>query len=355
MMSPILFRQCAGFAAVIAAGGLAGVGARAIGLPLPFMIGGLLGGVVAATLLRGAPIPATYPAPLRKVFVAVIGAMIGGTFTPDVVALLPALPLTLCVVTGFVAVAHVTGFFICRRVGGYDLPTAFFGSMPGGLIEGVLLGERAGGDLRTLTLQHFTRVIFVATVMPFLFWVWSGKAVGSAAGVAPAAGGGQTLSVTAVAVIALAGLWLGGVLRLPASHLMGPLLLAAVVQVAGWVDVAGPGWLLALAQLMVGCGLAMQVAGTSAAQAGRVILVSLLMVATMTAMGLVLAFAVAPMTALDPRAMVLSLAPGGISEMGLIALSLNLSPVIVAAHHLYRIALTVLVAYCGLAVIERRS
>ena len=36
-----------------------------------------------------------------------------------------------------------------------------------------------------------------------------------------------------------------------------------------------------------------------------------------------------------------SLAPGGVIEMGLIALSLNANPVFVAAHHVFRISVSV--------------
>ena len=38
-----------------------------------------------------------------------------------------------------------------------------------------------------------------------------------------------------------------------------------------------------------------------------------------------------------------SYAPGGVTEMSLIALSLQVSPVIVAAHHLFRIIVTVII------------
>lgn len=347
--------QVTGFAALVAIGALGGWLADIAGLPLPYMIGGLAGGFVAVAVLRNSPAPASYPPPLRKFFVAVIGAMIGGTFTPDVLSLLPSLPVTLGAVTVFVPIAHATGFVICRQIGRYDVPTAFFGSMPGGLVEGIMLGERAGGDVRILTLQHFSRVIFVATFMPFLFWAWSGQVVGSAAGTSIERGSADMWSVVLITVIAIVGLLAGRVIRLPASHLMGPLLVAAALQVSGMTEVAGPDWLLALAQLMVGCGLAMQVTGTTLSMAGRVVAVSLTMVTVMTLLGVGLALAVGPLTDIDREALVLSLAPGGISEMGLIALSLNLSPVIVAAHHLYRITLTVLIAYLGLSIIERRA
>ena len=46
--------------------------------------------------------------------------------------------------------------------------------------------------------------------------------------------------------------------------------------------------------------------------------------------------------------------PGGVVEMGLIALSLEVSPVLVTLHHLLRITLTVMVMpYIGKAFLAR--
>ena len=49
-------------------------------------------------------------------------------------------------------------------------------------------------------------------------------------------------------------------------------------------------------------------------------------------------------TNINFSALFLSFAPGGVSEMGLIALSLGISPMMVAAHHVFRIFVTVLIA-----------
>jgi len=47
--------------------------------------------------------------------------------------------------------------------------------------------------------------------------------------------------------------------------------------------------------------------------------------------------------------LLISFAPGGVTEMALIALSLNANPALVTAHHIYRIVLTVI----EMAVIAR--
>ncbi|MCC5968641.1 MAG: AbrB family transcriptional regulator [Pararhodobacter sp.] len=54
-------------------------------------------------------------------------------------------------------------------------------------------------------------------------------------------------------------------------------------------------------------------------------------------------------------AVILAFAPGGITEMSLVALSLQLSAVYVTMHHLLRIVLAVIVARLGLALLPRED
>jgi uncharacterized protein len=49
--------------------------------------------------------------------------------------------------------------------------------------------------------------------------------------------------------------------------------------------------------------------------------------------------------------LLISFSPGGVTEMALIALSLNANPAVVTLHHLYRIILTVVM----LGVAKRRQ
>ena len=55
------------------------------------------------------------------------------------------------------------------RWGGLPKTEAFFGSVPGGLLESIQLGEEAGADVRLLTVLHFLRLIGTIISVPMLF------------------------------------------------------------------------------------------------------------------------------------------------------------------------------------------
>lgn len=338
-------KQIKSTAILLLFGLMGGLVAWLIGLPLPFMIGGLLTTIPFVVRANSKGDLIYFPRLLRMWFVGVIGVMIGGTFTPELVSILPSLGISLIAVVVYVFLAHLMGFGICRWVGGYDRVTAFYASMPGGLIEALALGERAGGDVRILTMTHFLRILTVVTVVPLAFYILSGNPVGSSAGQGFKSAGWDWLDIIVIFGLTGLGLAFGQLLHIPATHLMGPMLLSSIVFGSGLIEAQSPDWVLFLAQLVVGVGLGAQFKGASWRLFIKVFWTSLAQVLAMIGLSLVLAMLVVWLGSdFDIRALMLSFAPGGVSEMGLIALSLSISPVIVAAHHVFRIFLTVFVA-----------
>jgi len=329
-------------AALLGAGAATGAVFQWIGTPLPFMLGSLFASALAVALAQKRfPEGYAYPMTFRMVFVGVIGAMIGARLTPEVVALLPKMLLSLPAILAFVLAAHGVNYIVLRRIGKFDRPTAYYAGSPGGLFESILFGEEAGADLRLLTLMQFLRIISVVTVIPVAMSLWEGHPVGSAAGLD--FGGGETALIWVPAVLgfALLGVWIGRRLKLPAGQLMGPLLLVGALSMTGLVEIAAPGWLVAVAQVVLGTGLGVRFTGMT----GRMFAIgaglSLLSVAAMMSVGILLAVAVHQAGGLPVDVLVVSFAPGGVVEMSLIALSLATNPALVTLHHLLRILFTV--------------
>lgn len=329
--------------------GAAGAGAAMLlGLPLPFMLGPLF--AVGAAVVAGMRIvgePLAFPAPLRLVFVPVIGVLIGAAFTPEALAAIPSWWPTLASVILFVPLAHGLGFLVLRRLGGYDLPTACFAATPGGLIESIEMGSRYGADMRALTTIQFARIALVVTAAPVAFSLAEGRAVGSAAGMEFARGALSPGEAALLIGCGAVGFFAGRAIRLPAGQITGPLLLSAAAHGLGWTDAAPPLWLVSLAQIVIGTTLGLRFVGLRGRELLRHMGFAALNVAL--ALGLGLVFGVAAQAAGGGSAplMLLSLAPGGVVEMGLIALSLQASPIFVTAHHIARILLTVTLATLG--------
>ena len=331
--------------ALLAPGAVGGVVASFLGLPLPYLIGGMMAVAAAAIHLSKRGYDVSFPRPVRNACVAVIGTMIGGTFSHQMVALLPGLWVSLLAMVVFVIIAHGVSYGIYRHLGNFDRNTAFFAAMPGGLVEAVTLGTEAGADARALSVQHFARIVIVVTLVPFGFFLWQGEIVGSSAGQSFSQRSPGLADLLIILALMAVGLLLGKKLRLPAGHLMGPMVLSALFHGFGLWDTASPVWLLNLAQLVVGTGLGAMFGGTTLAMLLHAFGFGLIAVSAMLGLTVIFAVSLATLMPLPVDTLIVSFAPGGVSEMGLIALSLGASPVFVAIHHLFRISLTAIA--CG--------
>jgi len=281
---------------------------------------------------------------VRLFSMAVIGAMIGSRFSPELLTLLPAFWISAMALIPFILIAHAGNYAIMRGLGKYEKLDAYFAALPGGIVDSAALAEEAGADLRIVTTQHFIRIILVVASVPLLFLFVEGNVVGSLAGQTLATTNYDFVDVALLFTIALVGLFLGQLTKLPVSHMIGPLFLALALSVGGFVQIDIPPWVGHSAQFLVGTSLGAQFSGVSRRLLARGLGMGILSGTFMLILAATFAFTLVDYVPADFGALFISFAAGGLAEMSLIALSLNFNPVVVALHHLGRILLTV---YCG--------
>ncbi len=337
-------------AATFALGGAGGLLARWAGLPLAMLLGSMVAITAASALgLRIGGRAPEVPQKWRFVLVPVIGTAIGASFPSDFATQVLTWWPSMLALLIFIPTAHALGYLIFARLGRLSPPTAYFAAMPGGFVESLDMGERAGADMTLLIMLQFLRLILCIVLIPIGFSLIEGHAVGSASGLA-ATGAHPPLTATDVAVliaIAFAGWFIADRLNFPAAVLSGPLLLSGIAHAAGLTQAVPPGWAVLVTQWVMGTSLGVRLAGFTRGQAGLALRLSLVHVGAMLAMALGIGLLVAGPVGEPVSAVVLAFAPGGVTEMSLVALSLHLSAVYVTLHHLARIVLAVLVARLG--------
>lgn len=310
-----------------------------LGLPLPWMLGALTATMVAS--LAGLPLVA--PARIRSAVVAVIGVLLGAGFTPDLIGLIPAWIFSLAMMAVFLALALALVMPWYRRVGGFDRPTAFYSSVPGGLTEMIELGEAAGADVPKIILAQSLRIVTVIAVIAFWFRVVQGYEVGGrslGAGFADL----EWRDLGLLALAALTGAWAGLRLGLPAPTMLGPMIVSAGLHLSGLTQSAPPSELVIAAQIILGTILGTRFRGISVRAllpaAGLSLGATLIMLALALGFGLV----IQAITGQSAEQVLLAFAPGGLTEMSLVAIALHAEVAFVALHHVVRIFLVLAVA-----------
>jgi membrane AbrB-like protein len=319
-------------------GGFGGLIFHLLSFPLPWMLGALTATMAAS--VAGWPIRG--PTRLRPVIVAVIGVLLGSRFTPDIVEQAGRMLASLTILLAYLTVVGGVIVSYFHFVGRQDWTTAYFAGMPGGLSEMVELGEARGANVPVIVLAHSLRIVLTIALMAVLFRIVLGHDVGAAPAKVDAAIG--PIDAGLLIACAVIGMPLGKLFRLPAPTFLGPLILSAAVHMAGLTSSVPPSLLVNAAQVALGTILGCRFIGISVPTLMRACALNL--GATLLALGLALSGALAMQhfagVRLDQG--LLALAPGGLTEMGLIALAIQADVAFVAVHHVIRILVVIIVA-----------
>jgi hypothetical protein len=330
----------------LALGAIGGASFAALGLPLPW----LLGALAATTAASLGGLELRVPERLRRPMIAVLGAMLGTTFTPERLdgalgwlASLAALPVYVVLVGGLI-------FLYLRRCSEFDPTSAFFAATPGGLSEMIALSDQLGGDQRRVSLVHGARLLFIVSTIPFIAQVFGYEP--------PERPSSLDLEFDPAGLAVLAALGTFGFLlarrlRLPAATFVGPLLGSAAAHLAGWIETHPPYLLMAFAQLVLGSAVGARFSGTPVALIGRTLLLGAGATVIMLLITLGFGAALHALTGHSLPLLLLAFIPGGFTEMSLIALAMGVDPAFVVTHHSVRVFLVVLIALPAFAWLKR--
>ncbi|MEW9612582.1 AbrB family transcriptional regulator [Shinella sp. S4-D37] len=312
-----------------------------IRFPLAWMLGAMCACTIA-TLLR---LPVLPVAQVRPVMTAIVGVLLGASFSPDHLAGLTGWIPTLFGLVGYVLVCAllVTPYF--RLVAGMDLPTALFAAMPGGVVEMMLLGEEKGGDGRTIALVHSARILFVVAAVPAIIaFTADASIVTDVRSTRPSITQTPLASQLLLVGCIIVGMIVGRILKLPAKYLLGPMLVSAAVHMTGVTDFQPAAEVIIVAQVVLGTLIGCRFAGVSPKRVGAILMVSAGSVTIMLAVALLFALGLDLVSPYGLKAILLAYSPGGLNEMSLVALAMDIEVAFVSGHHIVRVILVVALA-----------
>lgn len=305
-------------------------------LPLPFLFGPMtfcLAGALAHMPLRG----------FGQISVAartILGVAVGASITPQVIVELPRMALSVALILPFIALITLVGVPFFRRVWGFDAPTAYYAAMPGGLQDMVIFGTEAGGNPRTLSLIHATRVLIIVTLAPVILTQVYGAALSNPIG-APV----KTLPSHELGLMVLAALvgWKGGErIGLFGASILGPMIVTAMLSLAGLIHFRPPAEAVLAAQFFIGCGIGVQFLGVTWGELTRVVAAGVAYVVVLAVLAAGFSGAVTALGLGQPLPAFLAFAPGGQAEMTVLAIVTGADLGYVITHHLTRMVMVII-------------
>lgn len=324
----------------LALGAAGGWLATLVNLPLPWMIGAM----VATTVGSLSGLELFVYRWVRGPNIAVLGVMLGSSFTPAVLARFGDWTVTIAGLAVYVALVTAILYWYFRRYGRFDRVTAFFAASPGGLNEMTIVGRELGGDDRLIALVHGARILMVVMTIPIGFMLFEDYSPGARPPMGGALSAMSGREAMILAGCALAGAFGARAIGFPAAFVTGPMFLSALVHLLGWSEARPPAVLIAVAQVVIGSGVGARFAGVRLYTIARVLLLSVGSTAVMVSLTAVFALVLRGAADTSIEAVILAYAPGGLAEMSLVALALSIDSAFVASHHVLRIVMIVIVA-----------
>jgi len=311
-------------------------------IPLPWMLGPLTITLIHHAL-RGKG--TRWPVGFRNAGMIVIGYSMGRTMTVETTEqILINLPGMAAVTLLIVLFSLATGYLTHRQTG-ISLASGILGSVPGGLAQMVLMAEEIeDADVTAVTLMQMARVLAVLFIVPCVatYGIIHLPAGPPAPAVATATHYG--LAALPALLIAPLGAWLAVRLNAPIPFLLGPIFATAAAVLIGFPAPPVPRPLINTAQLFFGVYLGVAISLESLRRVGKVLPWAIGGSVALVAFTYLLGFGLTFVTPASLLTAFLSTAPGGMTEVGIVALTLGADVAFILAYQLFRLFCILLVA-----------
>jgi len=308
--------------------------------PIPWLLGPMAAVLIGS---RFSKIQFYWPAYIRDTGLIIVGYSIGLSFTKEallqITAKLPSMLLMTVLLICFCAGIA----FVVSKLTGVDYPTVLTGSIPGGLSQMIIFAEEMKGiDITTVTFLQVARLMMIIFFVPFLILgpLFSHTPTHSALDLTE-----KTVQYTVplfpniilFALICVLCAFLAKRLKFPTPFILGPIVGTAVATISGLHGPALTPPILDVSQFMIGGYIGLLLKPEKLEHKAKIItlalLSGLLMILGSVGLGLLLVhfYDITPSTSL------LSLAPGGMDQMAILAYEVHADLSMVTGYQLFRL------------------
>lgn len=305
-----------------------------LALPLPWLLGAIF---ASSILMRFQKLPIQSPKLFSTPARVIIGLTIGSAFTPEILKFLDVYFLSLLLVIPYTILTILCGMYYYIKVLDFDRKTAYLSSMPGGVIEMIIIGESIKADITKITLVQSSRLFFVVVSLPFIIqYIFQIDISGNKTFSTPF----FEIDLYELSLLGLAGASAGILAKkfnLSAAYLMGPMIISIILHSSGLISISMPDEFLKFVQVVFGTIIGFTFKGvkietiikTLLGTFGHFFILVLISASFITIASYLFNF---PLVSI-----LLAFSPGGQAEINLIAILIAANIPYITLHHIVRL------------------
>ena len=286
-------------------------GLEALSVPSPALFAGLAVGLVRALAL---PRRIAVPRPALTGAHVVIGVMVGTLVQLDTLTAIAQDWVPVVLVTAATLVLSLVAGQLMALRRGITPVTGAFAMIAGGATGITVMARDLGADERMVAVLQYLRVLVIVLAMPMVALLVYGADPGSGGVVAAGRGPGWWADLGFTIGCGMLGTLLARILRVPVATLLGPMLVAAALDLGGLSAGAGvPVALESLAFLLVGLQVGVNFTRQSLRLVGRALPLALLVIVVLVLACAGLGVLLAGTAGVSPLDGYLATTPGGMN------------------------------------------
>jgi membrane AbrB-like protein len=317
----------------LAIGTLGGAALAYAGIPAGFLSGAMI--LVAIAALAGRPV--LIPPPLARIVFVLIGISLGGAVTPETLRGVATWPLSVVLLCIGMTCATCASALYLRKVHGWDMLSALFGSAPGALSQVIAYATQYHSDLRGIAIVQTIRVVILTAGLPVALSVFG--LIPAAPAARASAGMDSPVEIAILLAVSTLAALLAHALRFPGGLIFGAMLASALLHGTGFIHAVMPSWVVSAVMVVLGALTGSRFANTDIRVLLGHALAALGSFSVAVMVVAVFAGGAALIVDLKLSDIVVSYAPGALDAMMILALALHLDPIFVGAHHVARFVL----------------
>ncbi|WP_244950988.1 AbrB family transcriptional regulator [Rummeliibacillus suwonensis] len=328
---------------------------KLIHIPVPYLLGPMIAILLANRIFH---FDMYWPKQIQSAGLIVIGYSLGIAFNEEVLkAMLLDIPMMLLVTTFLCAFSCLFAFLI-SKYGKIDYPTALTSSVPGGLTQIIAFAQDMKGvNLSTVTFFHTIRVIMIVILVPFIvhlpFLQPSSKA--KSTDMHTVLGTLSWSHFLIYMVLCTIAALIGRKIKLPAAYLLGPLIITVLCNLTFIRASSMPPGLLNISQFVVGIHIGLLLHPESLKNKKQQLFFAFLSSIILIFIAFVLSIVI--MKYLEHTSIItgfLSLAPGGMDQMGIIGHEVHADVATITIYQLFRILYIYILIPPLLTIVNKR-
>ncbi|WP_367619252.1 AbrB family transcriptional regulator [Planococcus shenhongbingii] len=300
-----------------------------IGAPMPWLLGSLFA-VLAVQFFT--PLSLKWHPAFRNTGLVIAGYVIGFAFTLEALqGMKQYFGAMLLINIVFFLLFLLISFIMAVRTK-VDKATAMTCCVPGGMSQIITFAEEQKGvDLAAVTFYHVLRVLLIVAIVPFIV----------ASGNSPQAGeiaeGNYSFYLLGLLVLCYVSGMVFSRIKVPTAFLLGPIFFIMLLNIVGIEVPLMPSLLLHIAQLLIGIYIGLLLKKEDIKLTPKLIFYSFFSSAILIAVAYGISFILQDIYMLSFSTSFLSVVPGGLDQMGIIAASVQADVTVVTAFQLFRI------------------